>query len=216
MIVNARPPYDDFKGAIYEIGPESYTQLHLEDMPSLAVILAHAFQGKDPVADWIFKRPPTREQHERIFQKICSMTLRSGGTLFVNQERSACCLIESLYSGKPSSQKTHVISDVFREVVFENVESDRLASISSLLMRHRPKHLHHYISFFGVIPSCQGSGVGQRLMRSILFLKRDNPFYLETESKKNVNFWSKFDFVQTDKKVVSPNLAFYFMERLEV
>ncbi len=201
------------KGQIYEVNGTACKRMPPEELTSISSILASAFNRADPVMEWVFHSSPTGEKLALIFERICSGTLSEGGTLFVNPERTACCLVDDIHVGNKVAPEDCIMKKTFIDVGADNVQKDRLTRVHETLAQHRPSYAHRYIKFFGVAPISQGKGVGKRFMKDVLNLFRHEICYLETESLANVAFWSKVGFVRGDHKKIAPTLTFYFMER---
>lgn len=209
----APPLSGNLKGQIYEIAATACKRLPPEELRSVSSILASAFNRADPVMEWIFHGSPTGEKLGLIFERICSETLKEGGTLLVNPERTVCCLADDIYPGNKTTSDVHVIEKAFIDVGVDDVQEDRLIAVHETLMQNRPSYVHRHIKFFGVVPTAQGRGIGKCFMNAVLDLFSNEICYLETASLGNVAFWSKVGFVQGDHKKIAPTLTFYFMER---
>ena len=89
--------------------------------------------------------------------------------------------------------------------LFKVIDEDRKEN-----MKDRP---YLYLQIIGVLPEFQGQGLGGKLLKP-MFAEADRegiPIYLETETEKNMNMYSKYGF-QTLKEGRAPGAEFPFWE----
>ena len=70
-----------------------------------------------------------------------------------------------------------------------------------------PKAEHWYLATLGVDPPHQGKGYGSRLLEAVLPRTDEGgrPTYLETDKERNLAFYARHRFVETDKLLPAPD-----------
>lgn len=112
--------------------------------------------------------------------------------------------LETTIAGVLRSQACHGVPAA-RERAMEEHEIDeaflvekesRFAYWRHVWNKHDPLEPHQHLGPVGVIPRFQGHGIGSKLM--VMFCSqvdiRNEPAYLETDSRENVGFYEKFRF----------------------
>lgn len=70
----------------------------------------------------------------------------------------------------------------------------KMISIFSEIQKAQPKQNFYYIQTIAVHPEFQGKGLGKKVISFAKNLAKDQPIYLETNSKDNVKYYEKLGF----------------------
>lgn len=175
-------------------------QLSQQDVAAAGIVLGHAF-ADDPLWLGVFSNEDLRpDQLVAMFTAVTKATLAADGVAEATPDTRAVGLW--LPPGKDLGLLSVVKSGfALPRFAMKLPGSDRKRMLAVLRqignkrkeLMHEP---HWYLSAIGVTPEHQGEGLGSTLVRAGLArAHHDNvPVYLETETERNVMFYSHLGF----------------------
>lgn len=175
------------------------------DVPALAVTAGLAFEN-DPLIIWLGQSIDNRQDIcQKMFLSDWRMHSRFGLIYCEDQNRGFAVWVP------PDARHTFI--DRVRLVVemASAVKTSRNAinqwRFYRMVDSFHPKQPHYYLSFLGVSPELWGKGVGPALIAPVLQRadQEGMPVYLETETEKNVRFYTRHGFKVVNQGASSDN-----------
>ena len=133
----------------------------------------------------------------------------ASGDVWLSQDENACALV--LFTDSKKSTLSSIIWQI--KLAFSVIGLSRVPMIMARekkIKERQPKVPFAYLWFFGTKKDVQGTGVGGKLLDSLIeYYSLDNrSMYLETSSDKNVKWYTNHGFVVYDTVELSYSLFF--------
>jgi GNAT superfamily N-acetyltransferase len=175
-------------------------QLQKKDITVAGQVLREAFYN-DPA--WIFVIPDDNERKKRlpfVFEYIIRYALKYG-VVYAPTENLEGIAVWLPHTTVEISAWGTFRSGAFKaalkmgskigrkmEKLFEPIDKDR--------REHMKGRAYLYLQAIGILPEFQGQGCGRKLLNSMFDLADEEglPIYLETETEKNCQMYSKYGF----------------------
>jgi ribosomal protein S18 acetylase RimI-like enzyme len=176
------------------------------DVPALIEVLSAAFDT-DPVMNWFIRQDGRRDAAFRRFFDLAltRLTLPHGEVYTTEDQRAAACWTPPGSCGASLSGQILLLAEYFRIC-----GRDRFLKVTRafapLQMRH-PHRPHFYLFFLGVLPACQGLGLGSALLRSMLERcdAEGIPAYLENSNQRNLPLYRRHGFEVRERFQLAPD-----------
>jgi ribosomal protein S18 acetylase RimI-like enzyme len=185
-------------------------QAAYKDKPLVIDILTKAFDSNKSV-NYVVKQDSKREKRIRTLMDYSFEASWAAGEIYLTQDKKAVVLLLL-----PHTKKTSIKS-IFQDLnlaltAIGITRVPKVLKLESSIKKHYPKCLM-YISFIGVIPELQRTGIGSSLLKDIiqLSIKRKIPIYLETSRIENISFYEKHNFEIYNK--IEPEHVIYMFKR---
>lgn len=196
---------------------EELYKIQRKDMKNACKILGAAFQD-DPT--WIHIIPDINQRKKKlptVFEYVVRYSLKYG-QIYAPTETLEGVAAWKLHTTVDPSLWRILRSGAFLAAAKMGSEiGRRIQNLFDVIDKDRREHMRDrsylYLQVIGVLPEFQGKGFGGRLLKP-MFAKVDIegfPIYLETETEKNTQIYSKYGFV-TLKERRAPNADFNFWE----
>ena len=179
---------------------EELYKLEKKDIKSACLVLGKAFH-EDPA--WVHVIPDESERSKRlpiIFEFLIRYSLRYGEVYAPTRK------LEGIATWVPHTTVEQTTWRIFRSGAIRAALkmgreiARKIESLYDQLDKDRRDHTkdrsYFYLQGIGVAPEFQGQGFGGRLLKA-MFARVDKehiPIYLETETKENVQIYSKYGF----------------------
>ncbi len=177
--------------------------LQKADIKPASLMLARAFNN-DPINSYAY--PDEIERGKKLpyaYEFILRYGLRYGETHISSQQLEGIALW--VRSNRVSMTLWRlIISGAFWPTLKMGQDSGRRMQILSRYLEDKHKEMapfpHWYLMLLGVDPEFQGKGYAGRLLRAMFALTGADglPYYLETETERNVSFYEHFGFKVLD------------------
>lgn len=176
-------------------GPATLEVLRAQshDTPVISTALARAFQD-DPVFTWLV--PEAAERQARLPVVFAAFT-----DAFVPYEETYVAGAgagAALWAPPDTDPTGGEHAEAFGERLGAALEAfaERAGLLGELLEAHHPAEPSFYLQFVGVVPEHQGTGVGGRLLSTVLRRCDANgtPAYLEATSERNRRLYERHGF----------------------
>jgi len=174
-------------------------------------ILARSFD-KNPSVNYIIKQSGNREQHIRSLMQYAFDLCYLFGDVFITEDHKACALVQ--YPDKKRTTLQTLLLDAGLVVGCIGVGNIRKTlAREALLKKIRGTQMISNLWFIGVDPHEQHSGIGSRLLKSVISYSMDRarPVYLETSNPLNLPWYQKFGFNVYAQENLGHTL--YFLKR---
>ena len=167
-----------------------------DDRQLIVQILAESFDDNQSV-NYII--PQTKSRKKRLFRlmeysfDVCF----TYGDIFLNQEKTACCLI--LYPNDPGN-KTFKKTLLDLRLILSSIGLSNLykASVREARIKavHPVKKRFAHLWYIGVFKKKQGIGIGTLLLNEVIdyYEKKNFPVYLETSTERNLSWYNANSF----------------------
>jgi len=173
------------------------TGIGTDRWPELSVALAEAFQA-DPVMGWLLPDARRRELALRRFFALETrhVALPHGCSVAAPGPEGALGAALVL---PPGHWRMPVKAQALHAPEFLRIFGRRLPHALGLLSaieRRHPRRPHYYLAYIGVIPGAQGTGLGTRLLESVVQRcdRERLPAYLEASSPRNAQLYRRVGF----------------------
>ena len=193
--------------------PDLY-RLTSKDYSRACEVLGLAFQ-EDPIWKAILKDDP--DKFSLVFGVPLKYSLKYGVVLASSPN------LEGIAAWLPSD---YIKSSLFRLLIsgalwsamkLGNKIGKLIQEVSDIITKDREANMegtYLYLYVIGVAPDHQGTGIGSRLINSMLaHLPPEIPIYLETETERNVRLYERLGF-KVLKKVMIPILQLPMWEMI--
>jgi len=171
----------------------------MADVPAVTATLARAFEN-NPATSWTLRNASTRRQKlERGWAGYMRhVWLPRGECWTTNALDGAALWLPPGGWEVPIWLQLRLLPMVLASTRLETVRLMRYISVVEAKHPHKP---HWYLAVLGVDPDRQGRGFGSHLMRPVLErCDADGvPAYLETDTEKNVQLYSRHGFAVTEE-----------------
>jgi GNAT superfamily N-acetyltransferase len=166
-----------------------------EDVDPLKTVLAEAF-FEDPILGWLMPDDSKRLARLRHFFAIELRHL----ALPRGRVWTTCDLTGAALSLPPGSWRVPLRVTLLEGSAF-GVHLFRAARLGAAMERRHLRERHYYVRDVGVLPSMQGNGLGNALMRPTLDRcdRQGLPAYLEASSERSAALYERLGFQLTDE-----------------
>lgn len=165
----------------------------IADVPTLSEALARAFQD-DPVFAWVLPDANRRRQRlPAVFAAFAETYLPHGETYVAGDGAGAALWAPA---GSEPVPEEHAEAFGQRLAAALGDDADRAFELDALLEQHHPAQPCFYLQFVGVVPERRGSGLGSRLLTTVLQRcdASATPAYLEATSEDNRRLYQRHGF----------------------
>lgn len=163
------------------------------DVPTIGAALAAAFQD-DPVLAWVVPDATSRRQRlPALFAAFAEAYLPHQETYIV-ADGAGAALWDPPESEPPSGDEAEAFAGRLETVLGE--DAARALELETILAEQHPQSPCFYLQFLGVAPERQGSGLGSRLLTTVLRRcdELGTPAYLDASSERNRRLYERHDF----------------------
>jgi GNAT superfamily N-acetyltransferase len=186
------------------------------DRPAIAAMLARAFYD-DPVFEWFLPNQRRRlAQARRVFAGRTGQLVPQEQTYVAETDgRIAAAALWAL----PGRWHTTLTQDVMAIVTVLPAVVHRFGELAHGFRRMEAGHPetppHLYLAIVGTDPAQQGRGLGGAVMRPGLDLcdREGLPAYLEASKHRNIRYYARFGFRETDAITLGTGPTIYGMWR---
>ena len=194
--------------------------VHLEKFykEEAASILAKAFQN-DPMYKYVIRNDKKREKELLwLMKKVVYYSLLYGETFITKSKDGCICWLPPCQTKLTIMRilRTGLHAIVFKFGIAAYKRFDDNMSYTDKIHDKYASYPHWYLWAIGVKPTCQGKGIGGKLLQPILSIANDTqiPCYLETHNELNLQFYEKYGFkVVSEGRVHKHNLKVWAMIR---
>ncbi len=185
--------------AVIDVSPQRLSPDNVMTIPEAetsrainCLLLAFA---ADPLFRYIYDDPQDYVAGFPKFVSNCSRASFRHGTAYASGDYRSVALW--------SAPGARCSADTRAKTISRNVPAHRQAELSrvlALMDEARLNEPHWYLSYLGVEPSKQGTGVGSLLMAEVLAQvdKEKLPAFLESSNPQNIPFYERHGFVCLD------------------
>lgn len=157
-------------------------------------ILSKAFDSNRSV-NYVIGQGKNKEQRSRKLMEYSLKVCTAFGEVWLSDNERACALVHF-----PDKKKTNwrtMLWDI--ELALFVIGLSRVVTImkrEASIKKNYPKEPFCYLWFIGVVPQCQGNGIGSELLKALIerFDQADRPIYLETSVEANLPWYKKAGF----------------------
>lgn len=199
---------------------EELYKIQKKDVKTACRVLGAAFQD-DPA--WIHVIPDETKRKKKlptVFEYVISYSLKYG-TIYAPTENLEGVAAWAPHTTVDPSLWRLLRSGAFRAAIKMGREiGSKIEKLFKQIDKDRREHMkdrsYLYLQVIGVLPKFQGQGLGGRLLKP-MFAKADIegfPIYLETETEKNMQIYSKYGFkTLTEGHALGAGFPFWEMVR---
>lgn len=170
------------------------------DVPRLAEMLAAAFRDY-PWTRWTFDEDDHERRLGRMYELMLTEFAPPHGEVWIADECDAAAVWAWTGLGRSADDVAalHRVNDEMRTLAGGRAEAGAIAE--GLISAHRPDGEHWYLASLGVRPSCQGRGLGSRVVEPMLnrLDAEGQTAALDTSSADSVRFCSRHGFEVVDQ-----------------
>lgn len=173
------------------------------DVPTIGGTLARAFHD-DPVFEWIVPDAAARRVTlPSVFAAFAEAYMVHQETELVADGAGAAVWAPAGAEPMTADQE-HRIGELLAAIL--GADAERAVTAMELLDHHHPSRPCAYLQFMGVVPACQGRGLGSQLLTSMLVRcdASGTPAYLEATSEANRRLYQRHGF-DTMTELVLPD-----------
>ncbi len=171
------------------------------DFDSLHSVMCDAFSSDSLYSYFI----EDEEERKKFVQQFMKFRLKFGikkGKVFVTDDCN-CLLILIMPNQEMKPGDLLTLGGMAAMMHCSKEQRNRIVSFNALADKQKEKMIsqpYWHISPICVETSVQGNGYGSALMNyAVKYMNNEYPCYLETQSSRNIHFYGKFGFQETEK-----------------
>ena len=167
-----------------------------DDRQLIVQILAESFDDNQSV-NYIIPQTKSRKKRLIRLMEYSFDVCFAYGEIFLNQEKTACCLI--LYPNNNNKILKKTLLDlrlILTSIGLSNLHK-ALAREAKIKAVHPAKEPYAHLWYIGVFKKKQGRGEGTLLLNEVVdyYDKKNFPVYLETSTERNISWYNSNSFL---------------------
>ncbi len=183
-------------------------RVEVGDIDKCVEVVAHAFWN-DPMFVHSMRSDRDKIEFSKFLVKKSPM-LNETGIVLENEGEIVGVASLEVDSGRFFTRFANMMNWSFLKEVMKlrkSINSDGFRFIDSYMRfttSVRPRGRHHYLVFIGVLPECQGQGIGGEMLRYLHGIvdadERSLGIGLDTENEANVGYYERFGYERVGTK----------------
>lgn len=164
-----------------------------DDLDAMASTLTASFFN-DPVMGWAFPDPKVRNDRlQTMWKFLAEHVYLPGGVCTTTEDHRAVALWRD-----PLNLRSEEFRDALGAQFFEAMHGDidRITAMGRVMSEYHPTDPHWYLLAVGVLPECQGRGLGGDLLNHTLrdLFANGMPAYLEATNPRSRTLYLRLGF----------------------